>query len=75
MKRPSSAAINIINGSCSFLKCNKIKIVTRAIPTDIRSVNCLLANTTTAPAIAPMAAAVLPSTIALIAKFFPHFLK
>ncbi len=39
------------------------------------SINCLLASTITAPAIAPTAAAVTPSINAFNAGFFPYFLK
>src|SRR4051812_31131755 len=71
----SNAATSIIKGSCIFLKRRRIKIVTTAIATEIISVNCLLAKTITAPAIAPIAAAVIPSMIAFTFEFFPHFLK
>jgi hypothetical protein len=42
----------------NFLNLSNIKIVARAIPIEISSVIGLFANTSTAPAIAPMAGAV-----------------
>jgi hypothetical protein len=41
--------------------------------TEMMSVNCLFARTQTAPAMAPIAAAVTPLTNALMAGFLPYF--
>ena len=75
MVRPAKAAIKMIIGSCIFLNLNNNNNVETAIITEMISVNCRFANTSTAPAIAPIAAAVTPSTKALIAGCLPYFLK
>jgi hypothetical protein len=62
----------IITGS-GILKRNKSKTVTTAIDTESISINCLFASTITAPAIAPIAAVVTPSTKALIPGFYHTF--
>jgi len=75
MIMPKSAAMAIIIGSCSFF----IFQIANDEATAIRMVGIsnrfLLANTITAPAMAPMAAAVTPSMNALMAGFLLYFLK
>ena len=68
-------AARMIKGSWSFLNLNNSTITTNAIVAEVTSVICLLPNTPTAPIIAPIAAAVTPSTKALMDGCFPYFLK
>ena len=70
-----TAAAAMTNGSGIFLNFHKTIIVANAIVTDGQSVSDRLPSTNTAPAMAPMAAAVMPSTKALMAGCFPYFLK
>lgn len=65
----------MIKGSCIFLNLSNNKIVITAMATDVRSVNCLFPSTHTAPAIAPIAAALTPSTKAFMPGCLPYFLK
>lgn len=75
MAMPRSAAATMINVSLAFLKRIRIATVDNAIPIDVRSLSVFLARISTAPAIAPTAAAVIPSTMAFIEGCFPYFLK
>lgn len=62
-------------GSCTFLYFNSIAVTATAINIVGISFKVLFAKTRTAPAIAPIAAAVTPSTKAFIAGCLPYFLK
>ena len=65
----------MICGSFTFLVLNKIITVAKAINAVGISFIVLMAITITAPANAPMTAAVIPSTKAFILGFLPYFLK
>src|SRR5689334_24857134 len=73
--RPTIAASATINGSGSFLSFQMSTTVAMAIAEVVMSMIDRFASTITAPMIAPMAAAVTPSTNATSAGRFPYFLK
>ena len=70
-----TAAARMIYGSGSFLNFRRRIAVINAMRIVATSVNVRCASTTTAPAIAPIAAAVTPSTNALIEGSFPYFFE
>ena len=69
------AATNMINGSLIFLNLSRTPMVAKAISAVGMSLIVLMAITITAPANAPITAAVMPSTNAFILGCLPYFLK
>ena len=69
------AAPAMMTGSCSFLNRHSNKSVVRAISVVGMSIKERFPRTITAPVIAPMAAAVTPSTKAMRPGSLPYFLK
>jgi len=65
MRSPTTPAATITSGSWSFLNLISRPSVTSAISTVGMSINARLPRTKAAPAIAPVAAVVTPSTNAL----------
>ena len=72
---PITAAAAITTGSCSFLKRHSSAMVTSAMRAVGQSLIERLAITITDPVMAPMAAAVMPSTKASTPGNLPYFLK
>jgi hypothetical protein len=72
---PSIAAAAMMYGSCIFLYMTSTTTVAAAIIMVGISINDLDPRMITAPAMAPIAAAVIPSTKALMPGRFPYFLK
>lgn len=75
MISPAIAAIAMINGSFTNFNRQSAIAARRAMMIVVLSVNDLEPSIKTAPAIAPIAADVTPSTNALIEGNFPYFLK
>ena len=73
--RPIAAATKIIYCSFTFFAFTKTIMVVNAITAVGTSFIVRVAITITAPAYAPITAAVMPSTNALMPGFLPYFLK